>query len=73
MGEVGEFDENYELGELDEIVKLVTFNIYILELLGPRASGPRLLIGGPLGLIDFILCTLWVLRLCDPCNNAGIG
>ena len=35
-----------------------------LEILGP--SGARLLAGGPLGLLDFVLCALQALRPCDP-------
>ena len=39
-------------------------NIQILEVLGP--SGPQLRVGGPLGLLDFVLRALWALRPCDP-------
>ena len=29
-------------------------------------SGPQLLVCGPSGLLDFVLCALWALRPCDP-------
>ena len=37
---------------------------WILEVKGP--SGPQLLVCGPSGLLDFVLCALRALRPCDP-------
>ena len=42
--------------------------IYILEESGP--VGPLLLVGGPSGLLDFVLRALRPLRPCDPRNDA---
>ena len=42
--------------------------IIITRSLGP--SGPRLLVGGPSGLLDFVLRALQALRPCDPRNVA---
>ena len=41
-----------------------------LEVRGP--SGPQLLVGGPLGQLDFVLRALRALRPCDPRNDVVI-
>ena len=46
-------------------------NYVCIEVLG--SVGPRLLVGGTLGLLDFVLCALWMLRPCDPHLREGEG
>ena len=57
-----------ELGQDLFLAILITAGpskLYIYQKFrGP--SGPQLLVCGPSGLLDFVLCALWALRQCNP-------
>ena len=44
--------------------------IFALEVLGP--VGHRVPVGSPSGMLDFVLCALQALRLCDPRNSNAV-
>ena len=49
-------------------IHLIYIHIHVLEVWGP--VGPRILVGGPSGLLDIVLRALRALRPCDPRNAA---